>query len=489
MNGRFFCFTLLIAVCFGSCKNTVSKETVLQEEKHGPRQPNIVFIFADDLGFADLGFTGSDTHLTPNLDKLAKESVYFDRAYAAHPTCAPSRMSIMTGKYPARLGAVSHGKLGGVAHPGPDDNGLPMTETTIGEALKKEGYTTAHIGKWHIGKGENNPGTRGFDVDIASNEFCCPGSYMYPFESNNEKQRVASKIPDLEDRKPGDFLTDALAEEAVKFIHSTDDKPFFLNMSFYAVHTPITAIPEKVEKYKRLIGPDARQKNPTYAGLVEHLDDAVGAILEALEEKGIIDNTIIVFTSDNGGEILNGITDNFPLRDGKGSSYEGGTRVPLLVKWPGVTQANTVSHERIIGFDYYPTFLSMAGASIDLHDIDGRDFSPLLKNPKEKLEERDLHWLKYLSLIHYRIPIADNKRCFETIVSGDWKLHEYFQMPDGYKQHFELYNLKDDPSEKNNLANKFPEKVQELKLKMESWKKDIGAPVYDMEKFYGHIKI
>ncbi|TGV04172.1 sulfatase [Flavivirga rizhaonensis] len=453
-----------------------------QNSKH----PNIVFIFADDLGFADLGFTGSDSHLTPNIDKLASESVYFDQAYSSHPTCLPSRLSLMTGKYPARIGAVSHGKFHGVAS---GDNSLPLGEVTIAQALKDGGYNTAHIGKWHIGKGDNNPHTRGFDVDIASNEFCCPGSYFYPYESNNEKQKRVSKIPDLEDRKEGDHLTDALAEEAVKFIDSQDSsKPFFLNLSFYAVHTPLTAKKEKIKKYKSLIKPNTKHKHAVYAALVEHLDDAVGSVLEALKKNGLEENTIVVFTSDNGGEVGMGITDNYPLRAGKGSSYEGGIRVPLLVKWPTVVKTNSVRHERIIGFDYYPTLLSMAnveGNAKHNKNIDGIDFSNLLKDRRATIKDRDLNWLKYISLIHLKYPVADKNRCVQTIIRDDWKLMQFFEMPDNYKAHFELYNLKEDPSETYNLAEKFPKIVKKLKKRMISWRKKVGAPTYNMEKFYG----
>lgn len=449
-------------------------------------KPNIVFIFADDLGFADLGFTGSDSHLTPHLDKLAKESVYFDNAYSSHPTCLPSRLSLMTGKYPARIGAVSHGKFGGVTS---GDNSLPWSEVTIAQALKNGGYYTGHIGKWHIGKGDNNPHTRGFDEDIASNEFCCPGNYFYPFESHQEWQKEMSKVPDLEDHKPGDHLTDALGEEAVKFISKqSNKKPFFLNLSFYAVHTPLAANKEKIEKYKALINENTRQNNAVYAGLVEHLDDAVGNVLKALKEYGFDNNTVVIFTSDNGGEITNNITDNYPLRAGKGSSYEGGIRVPLLVKWPGVTPKGRVSNERIIGLDYYPTLLSISGVKGDANHnkhIDGLNFSGLLKNPNKKLKKRDLHWLKYISLIHLKYPVADRNRCVETVISGDWKLMQFFQMPDNYPGHFELYNLKEDPSETTNLANKFPNMVDKLSKSMRDWEKEVDAPLYDMEKFYG----
>lgn len=458
--------------------------------KSKSNKPNIVFILADDLGNADLGCTGSDLYQTPNIDVFAGEAMYFSRSYSAHPTCQPSRLAIQTGKYPARLACVAHAALGGVSG-GPVE--LPKSEVTIGQALQNAGYTTCYIGKWHIGIGENTPAKRGYEYDIASNDFCCPVNYFYPYSDVSHRQNKLGAVPDLEDRTSEDFLTEALTQEAVQFIkrESKSEEPFFLDMSYYAVHTPIQAEKEKVDKYKKLRKDDAIHRNATYAGLVEHLDDGVGRILEAIKNSGIEENTIVIFASDNGGETGMNITDNFPLKEGKGSQYEGGYRVPLFVKWPGVTKPGSTSEERVIGIDYYPTILSMAGVKGDkVHNktVDGADLTPLLKTPSKKLAKRPLHFLRYLSLVHYKPSnLTEKKRPCASVIQDNWKLMEFFELPTK-KGYFRLYNLHNDEAEQNDLATAMPEKVDELKAAMLRWRKEVNAPAYDMEKFYGHVK-
>ena len=452
-------------------------------------QPNIIFILADDLGNTDLSCAGSDLYQTPNIDRLAGDGMFFHRAYSSHPTCQPSRLSLQTGKYPARLGCVSHAALGGVTG-GPVT--IPKSEVTIGEALQEAGYTTCHIGKWHIGQGDDTPEFRGYDYDIASNDFCCPVNYFFPYSNEKHRQNKLGAVPDLEDRTPEDFLTEAVTDEAVNFIRTHNDKPFFLNMSYYAVHTPIQAEKEKVQKYKGIITKDHKHRNATYAGLVEHLDDGVGRILDVLEEQCLTDNTIVIFMSDNGGEVFHGITKNFGLKEGKGFSYEGGVRVPMIVKWPGVVEPGTESNQRVIGFDLYPTILKMANTKGDKkHNktLDGYDLTPLLKDANYQLPNRELHFLRYLSMVHFKLPVIHRNRCVETVLKDDWKLMEFFEMPGGLEPFFELYNLKEDPSESNNLADEMPEKVKELQKSMKKWRKEVNAPAYDMEKFYGSVKI
>ncbi|MDO7172487.1 sulfatase [Mariniflexile sp. AS56] len=483
------CSLFFLLGCKGIKKDDVVQNSTRSHQES--KRPNIVFILADDLGNSDLGFTGSDLHQTPNLDKLAKESMYFDHGMSAHPTCQPSRIAIQTGKFPAHVGAVSHGDLRQVTGNG---NELPKEEVTIGTALNMAGYNTGHIGKWHVGTGENSPENRGYEVDIASNQFCCPPNYFAPFitTAHGDYRDELANIQGLEEYPDGFNLTDALSMEAAKFIKSQNgEKPFFLNLAFYAVHTPIQGKKNLVDKYKKLIKPTSRHRNPTYAAMVETLDDGVGRVLKALKDAGLEDNTIVVFTSDNGGANYMNITDNYPLREGKGSSYEGGYRVPVIVKWPGVTKPNSISHERIIGYDFYPSFLSIAHAEGNKkynEELDGIDITPVLINPASKLATREFHFLKYLSLIHYKIPIVDRNRCVETVINGDWKLMEFLPMPDNYEGHFELYNLKNDPAETTNLVSIHPEKVEELKASMEEWKVRIDAPRYDMEKFYGENK-
>lgn len=455
------------------------------------KQPNIVLILADDLGDADLGCTGADVHQTPNLDAFARQSQRFTNAYSSHPTCSPSRSGILTGKYPARLGIVSHGKPGDVQ--GGDGTFVPASEYTLAEALSDAGYVTCHIGKWHVGKeGETGPKEQGFQYDIASNNFCCAGSFFYPYKDKNPKlteQQVAnSAVPDLEDRGPGDHLTECLGDEAAKFIarHKREggDKPFFLNLWHYSVHTPIQAEGDKVKKYKGLIKSDSHHQNPRYAGLVEHLDDAAGRVLRALKENNLEENTIVIFFSDNGGEVRNGVTNNFPLRNGKVSQYQGGIKVPMFVRWPGVTTAGASCDVPVIGHDLYPTILKMAGttgkAEQNAH-VDGRDLTTLIEDPTATLPRDELHWLRYPVVFHYRNQWEQTELGpAGSVIKGDWKLIQFFATPQGVKESFELFNLADDPGEQTNLASAMPEKVEELKQAMTNWRKEVSAPPYEM---------
>ncbi|WP_303318316.1 sulfatase [Flavivirga abyssicola] len=480
---------MLSLLLFVNCKEKKPSEKA--EEQTIQSSPNIVFILADDLGFADLGYAGSDLYQTPNIDKLASKSMYFTKAHSSHPTCQPSRISLITGKTPSRLGAVSHGSLGGVTGAGIE---MKSDEITYGNVLQKAGYTTAHIGKWHIGSGDNGPKDRGFDVEIASNEFCCPGSYNYPYISRvlNAEKTKKSAVPDLESYSPETHLTEALSAEAARFIENQKGakKPFFLNLWYYAVHTPMEANKDKVEKYKKLITPENKHTHATYAALVEHLDDGVGTIIKALEDNGMADNTIIIFMGDNGGELKSGITKNYPLRGGKGMFYEGGTRVPMFVYWPGVVKPGTVTNERVAGWDIYPTLLTMAKVKEDVErnkNIDGVDLTPLLKDPNVKFENRQFNWIKYVSLIHYANKKERNWPG-RSIIKDDWKLIEYFNMPYALDRHqYLLFNLDEDPSETKNLAKENPQKLEALKNAMDKWGEDVNAPKYEMEKFYGEV--
>lgn len=445
------------------------------------RPPNIVFILADDLGNHDLSCTGSELYQTPYIDSLAMSGMYFSNAHAAFPTCAPSRMSIVTGKYPARFGCWGHGELGGVIEGKMD---LPLEEVTYAEMFKKAGYLTGHIGKWHCGEEGYMPQDQGYDYVYGANDFCCIGSYYYPFSAPHIHPKA--KLDGMEDVKRGEHLTKILSDKVVDFIWDNKDKPFMLDYWDYAPHTPLEADRDKVEKYKKLIDPSGRQLNPGYAALVEHYDEAVGKVLKAIEDAGIADNTIVIFTSDNGGATYKHgdvkefsevpVTSNYPLRDGKHSQYYGGTRVPTFVVWPGVTKPGSVCDERVIGFDLYPTMLSMAAIKTTAA-IDGVDISPLLKNPDGKLKPRALHWLRYPRADRYHEGVEPSKGPCGSILKGDWKLVEFPETLYGQKQFFELYNIKDDISEAVNLADKMPQKVLELKSLMYKWRKDVGAPI------------
>src|SRR5581483_1750011 len=304
------------------------------------RPPNLVVFLIDDLGWTDLGCFGSDLYQTPNIDKLAQQGMKFTNSYSACTVCSPTRAALMTGKYPARLHITDwiHGSKrpnAKLAIPKWTEY-LPRTEVTIATALKEVGYTTAYVGKWHLGdKNEGWPDKHGFDVNIAGYEAGSPPSYFSPY-----------KIPTLTDGPKGEYLTDRLAAEAVRLIETNKDKPFFLYFPHYAVHTPLQAKSELTEAYQKKIRPGLRHTNATYAAMIESMDQAVGRVLSRLTELGLSERTVIVFTSDNGGLLRS--TTNVPLRAGKGSSYEGGVRVPTIVKWPGVTPPGSVCEEPVI---------------------------------------------------------------------------------------------------------------------------------------------
>ncbi|MFI4912384.1 MAG: sulfatase [Sedimentisphaeraceae bacterium JB056] len=462
------------------------------------RPPNIIFILADDLGNHDLSCCGSELYQTPHIDTLAMDGMYFSNAHAAFPTCAPSRMSIITGKYPARFGCWGHGELGGVIE---GDLSLPTEEVTYAEVFRQNGYLTGHIGKWHCGEEGHMPQDQGYDYVYGANDFCCIGSYYYPFQALERHPKARLDLDDLDDADKAKHLTQILSEKVVDFIWENKDKPFMLDYWDYAPHHPLEADSDKLEKYRGLIGPDFKQRNPGYAGLVEHYDEAVGRVLKAVEDAGIADNTIIVFTSDNGGATYCSndtgkyndipITNNYPLRDGKHSQYYGGTRVPAFVRWPGVTKPGSVCDERVIGFDLYPTMLSMASINVpeDIADkIDGKDITSLLKDSDASLEPRALHWLRYPRADRYHEGVEMSKGPCGSILKGDWKLVEFPVTLYGQKQTFELYNVREDISEENNLADKMPGKVQQLKKEMYQWRKEVGAPVDSRQMYNEALK-
>lgn len=447
-------------------------------------RPNVVFILADDLGHRDLSGAGSELHQTPHIDALARSSLAFEFAYTS-PTCSPSRSAILSGKNPARLGIVGHGGIRSMSGGG---EFLVSEEYTLAEALRDAGYATCHIGKWHVGVSEGaKPGAQGFDKVVASNDFCCPGSYFYPFRDKQKSGPAAqrSAVRDLDHYGPEDHLTMCLGKEAAAYLASREgaEQPFFLNLWYYAVHTPIQAMSEKVEKYREAAKKCEHQRNPSYAALVEHLDDSVGLVLEALEEHGLADNTIVIFFSDNGGEIRRGVTSNFPLRAGKTTLYEGGVRVPLFVRWPGVTRAGQKCREPVVGHDFYPTILSMVGAEGSEEQnaaMDGVDISSVLRDPQSSLPARPLCWLRYGEMVHY--PTYKNDPVFgpsAAIRKGEWKMVERYPTPHGLERKFELFNLQEDPYEQVNLASQRPDVLTELQQELKQWQVEVDVPTYE----------
>jgi arylsulfatase A len=423
--------------------------------------PNIVFILIDDMGWTDVHCFGSSVYETPHIDALAAQSMKFTNAYAACNVCSPTRASILTGRSPARLhitdwipGHVSAKDKMRV----PDwTMYLPHDEITIAQALKPAGYTSASIGKWHLGGPEYYPNKHGFDINIAGTHKGQPPSYFSPY-----------KIDTLVDGKPGEYITDRLTDEAIGFIEKNKERPFFLYLAHFAVHTPLQAKKEVVAKYEAKIKPDDLQTNAIYAAMVEGVDESVGRLVAKLDELKLSEKTIVVFFSDNGGLVLNKTTNNAPLRSGKGSGYEGGTRVPMLVRWPGKIAPGTVSDLPVISTDFFPTFCAAAGIKPDAKPLDGVNLLPILTGTGS-IQRDALYW-------HYPHYHPGGATPHSAVRAGDFKLIEYFE--DG---RLELYNLKDDLSEKSNLAEKMPEKAKELHQKLIDYRKDVGAQMPTMK--------
>lgn len=423
-------------------------------------RPNVVLILADDLGWTDLACFGSDFYETPHLDRLAREGMKFTQNYSACTVCSPTRAALMTGKYPARLHITDWipGQM-------PDNpkllvpdwtKYLPLEETTLAEVFKAAGYRTGSIGKWHLGTEQYYPEKQGFDVNIAGTDKPQPPTYFAPW-----------KIPTLTpEGKDGEYVTDRLGEEAVKFIEQAKDRPFFLYLPHFAVHTPIQGRADLVEKYQRKIKDGLRHKNAAYAAMNESLDQAVGRVRAKLAELKLTERTIIIFTSDNGGRITQGTTNNAPLRYGKASAYEGGVRVPLIVYWPGVTKPGSVSDAPVITMDLFPSLVEMTGVPIGPgRPVDGVSIVPLLRGATKPT--RDTLFWHYPHHQHYQL---GGTMPYGAIRSGDLKLIEFFN-----DMHVELYNIRDDISEKNDLARSQPEKAKELRQRLHAWRQEVGA--------------
>ncbi|BDD10159.1 N-acetylgalactosamine-6-sulfatase [Fulvitalea axinellae] len=448
-------FLALWLICSGLASEAKSK---------GTPKPNIVFILVDDLGWSDLGFMGSKYYETPNIDRLAKQGKVFTDAYAACAVCSPTRASILTGKYPSRLGITDwiRAKRDGGVIPAnrkqpvgfdtpkgkplaTPKNGmfLPQEEVTMAEQLKSAGYTTAHIGKWHLGGEEWLPQHQGFDINIAGAELGHTRSYFDPYINEGKP------IPTITPRKKGEYLTDRESDEAIDFIKKHKNGPFFLNMWHYAVHDPIQAKPEDIEYFKGKT-PVGKQRLPKYASMIRTVDQAVGRIMDTLDELGIADNTMIVFFSDNGGHTA--YTDNSPLRGGKGMPYEGGIREPLVFHWPGTIEPGT-SDIPVSSVDFFPTICEIT--DVNYKKTDGTDLSPILFKNKN-IAKRSLLW----HFPHYRNYKKVNP--YSIIREGDWKMIRYY---DG--DFAELYNLKDDIGETKNLAESRPDMVKKLQKKLD----------------------
>ncbi len=439
-----------------------------------PKQPsNILLINVDDLGWTDLGCFGSRYYETPNIDRLRAEGMKFTNAYAACAVCSPTRAAIMTGRYPARIGITDWVRArfqGGHVKNGKNPSGtvtrkglvLPKNhlfmehaEVTIAEMLKPLGYVSCHIGKWHLGPDNWYPDTQGFDCNIGGCDLGQPLNYFDPYTA----RKLKNGIPTLKPRKKGEYLTDREADEAARFIRDNRERPFFLHMCHYAVHTPIQAKKDLVARYTAK--KKTNQKNPVYAAMVHSVDEAVGTMMKALDDSGQADNTLVIFTSDNGG--LLGPTHNAPLRAGKGYPYEGGIRIPQIVRWPGKVAAGSACDTPVISVDFLPTIAAAAGAPLPDRDIDGESLMPLLRGTGD-LQRECIFW----HFPHFRGKIAP----YSIVRCGPWKLlKRYHGTP------FELYNLAEDISETTDLADKMPARVKKLNRRLETWLKEVGATV------------
>jgi arylsulfatase A len=453
-------FLALCSLCLcGSFSPLFSAET-----------PNVILIVIDDLGQRDLGCYGSTFYKTPNIDKMAKDGLRFTDFYAACPVCSPTRASIITGRYPQRMNVTDW-------IPGRKDmpdqrlkrpeirNELSLEEVTIAEALKKRGYVTAIMGKWHLGGKGFEPEKQGFDVNIGGDQTGTPRSYFAPFENK------LGKMPGLEKAEAGEYLTDRLALEAEKFIEKNKEKPFFLYLPHYAVHTPLRAKQSVIDKYPAK--PKAgSQSNPVYAAMVESMDEAVGRVLKKLDDLKLSDNTLVIFTSDNGGLATTeggptGATFNGPLREGKGFLYEGGIRVACIMKWPGKIKPGTTTDQVACSIDFFDTILEATQANPekggDEPRRDGRSLAPIFRG--EMMKERAIYW-------HYPHYANQGSRPGGAIRVGQYKLIEYYE--DGRT---ELFDLSRDISESHNLIKESELEVSALtaKVALDLWRQQVGA--------------
>ena len=441
------------------------------------RPPNIVFILVDDLGWTDLGCYGSTFYDTPNIDRLAASGLRFTDAYAACPVCSPTRASIMTGKYPARMNTTDYFGAPQPEEwnretpmlPAPYVEQLPLEETTLAELLKQKNYATFFAGKWHLGPEGFWPEDQGFDVNKGGITRGGPyGGDKYFSPYGNER---------LEDGPDGEHLPDRLALETVTFMEQHKDEPFLAYLSFYSVHTPLISREDLRAKYeaKRATLPEQEiwgqegerqvrlvQEHAVYGGMVEAMDLAVGTVLDGLERLGLDDNTVVFFTSDNGGLSTSEghPTSNLPLRAGKGWLYEGGIREPLIVRWPGVTKPGAVTDQTMSSIDYYPTIASMTG--IESGDLDGVDLTTFLAEGTP-VPERPLFW-------HYPHYGNQGGSPGAAIRLGPWKLIQFF-----HDQSTELYNLESDVGETNNLAETEPEIRDDLLNRLHEWQQQVDA--------------
>ena len=448
-------------------------------------RPNVLFILADDLGWADTSLYGHTKYYrTPNIDRLAKRGMTFTRAYSASPLCSPTRASILTGLNPARIGITApvchepkeqfEANVMKSAPAGSKSIGcasatrLKLEYTTLAESLKAAGYATGHFGKWHLGPEPYSPLQQGFDVDVPHYPGPGPaGSYVAPW-----------KFPDF-DADPGEpsqHIEDRMAKEAVAFMEKNKKNPFYLNYWMFSVHAPFNAKTNLIEKYRASVNPSDPQRCPTYAAMVESMDDAVGTLLDALDRLTLADKTILIFFSDNGGNMYNDVegatpTSNEPLRGGKATLYEGGVRVPCIVCWPGTVAGGSRSESVIQSTDFYPTLLHM----LDLKPAEGQRFDGISAVPA--LKGQPLTRDAIFTFFPHDPHVPDWLPPAVSVVSGDWKLIRIFHGGEKGAHRWKLFNLANDLGEKQDLAARELRRVQELDARIEAFLNDTKAVV------------
>lgn len=445
-----------------------------EEEKAEEKKPNIVLIMADDLGWKDLHCYGNDQLDTPALDQFAKEGMLFTNAYAAAPVCSPTRAAMMTGQAPARLKLTNHapGHRAGFSLEGStfgeaeSVRNLALSYETLAEHLSEAGYRTAHVGKWHLSyvpRGQKNPTElelrpehQGFDINIGGCFQGGPPSYFAPY-----------RIPALPDGEEGEYLPERLADEAINFIKEKREAPFFLHWSPYSVHYPMQAREELIAKYRERKGESI--PNPVYAAMIEAMDTEIGRFLKALDEAGLREDTLVIFKSDNGG--YDG--SNHPLRGVKGMLYEGGIRIPWMARWPNRIQAGSTCETPVISTDCFPTLLEVAGVPLDPDSpMDGESHLPLFAKSADFA--RKAIYFHYPNYAFHKL-----NRLGGVVREGDFKLIKRYE-----KGKLELFNLKEDIGEANNLSEKSPELAKRLEKKLDAWLLEVGAamPAHSVEK-------
>jgi len=460
-----------------------------QEQVRTFEKPNIIFFMVDDMGWADSEIYGSEYYETPNINRLAKMGKRFTRAYAANALCSPTRASILSGKHPGRfslttpaghlppnpnvsLAAEKGAPWMKMACPG-SRTFMPLEEFTIAEALKTNGYTTAHIGKWHLGHEEYWPEKQGFDINIGGGHHPGPPNFFSPYN-----------ISTLPDKKDKEYITDRITDEALTFLEKNNEQPFFLNFWQFAVHAPYQAPLDLIDKYKKKKDPRGKQNNPIMGGMIEKMDESLGKMLDKLEELQLMDNTIIVFFSDNGGnmyDVVNGEfpTNNYPLSYGKGNIHEGGIRVPCIVVWNDEIDPNTVSDEMIQSMDFYPTLLEVTKTKANPNQLlDGVSLVETLKNDKP-LEREAI----YSHFPHY-MPVTHNVPS-TAVWYNNFKLIKEYGEGENRTDSFKLYDLIDDIGETKDISLEHPELVTKLSKMVKDHVSEIGGllpiknPIYD----------